>query len=53
MQERKVTVNPRASSIVITKDPRHVTINRSGIEKLKDEVGYKYELIHFSKKQQN
>lgn len=38
MQERKVTVNPRASSVVITKNPLHVTVNRSGIEKLKNEV---------------
>lgn len=38
MVERKVTLNPRASAVVITNNPTHVQVHRSGIEKLKDEV---------------
>lgn len=38
MVERKVTVNPRASAVVITNNPKHVQVNKDGIEKLKDEV---------------
>lgn len=42
MVERKVTVNPRASAVVITNNPSHVTVNRDGIEKLKNEVSKPY-----------
>lgn len=38
MVERKVTVNPRASAVVITNSPKHVKVNQSGIERLRDEV---------------
>lgn len=38
MVERKVTVNPRASAVVITNSPKHVTIDQTGIERLKTEV---------------
>lgn len=41
MIERKVTVNPRASAVVITNSPKHVQVNQNGIEKLKDEVSVK------------
>lgn len=38
MVERKVTVNPRASAVVITNSPKHIAVNREGIENLKNEV---------------
>lgn len=38
MVERKVTVNPRASAVVITNKPKHISVNRAGIDKLKGEV---------------
>lgn len=38
MVERKVTVNPRASAVVITNSPNHVKVNQDGIKKLKNEV---------------
>lgn len=46
MVERKVTVNPRASAVVITKNPKHIQVNPSGIEKLKDEVISQRHLSH-------
>lgn len=44
MVERKVTVNPRASAVVITNNPKHITVNRSGIENLKTEVSRCFDL---------
>lgn len=38
MVERKVTVNPRASAVVITSNPKHIHTNRDGIQRLKNEV---------------
>ncbi|XP_031638934.1 queuosine salvage protein isoform X2 [Contarinia nasturtii] len=40
MAESKIInrVNPRASAVVITKSPKHVSTNQSGIERLKNEV---------------
>lgn len=38
MVERKVTVNPRASAVVITNSPKNIRVNRDGIERLKNEV---------------
>jgi len=38
MVERRVTVNPRASAIVITNNPNHVQVDQNGIKRLKDEV---------------
>lgn len=38
MVERKVTVNPRASAVVITNSPNHVQVDQNGIKKLKNEV---------------
>lgn len=38
MSERRVVVNPRASALVITKTPAHVTVHQDGINRLKDEV---------------
>lgn len=38
MSERKMVINPRASGVLIANNPKHVTIHRSGIERLCDEV---------------
>lgn len=36
--ERRVVVNPRASSVVITKSPKHIQVKEEGVQRLKDAV---------------